>query len=331
MRLTQRDDSGVASLLVILCAILLVGAVGIAVDVSRVVAVTRSAQNSADAVALAMGKDCVGPRRSLSPAGYDRFIRTGPAIGHGQSQRLEAGGCGAGFITARASEPMDYTFAQVFGATDTVRSRPATVRWGELAAGIIFPFTFSNCAFPDTFTQGNVTTPGTLMMLYGNGVRTSCARDSSTVGQSSNSKGFVAGGCQLASVGGTPLTDANGNSFIGTNCESADMSFYVGKDVLLPVWGTTNGNPSQYTITTLVGFHVLGWSGNGSNRGGAMSGRCTASSPAGFTGDAAARGDSNNPCLYGYVTSFTSTEGGTTGAPCFASPLSSACFVYLDS
>ena len=44
---------------------------------------TRSAQNSADAVALAMAKDCVVPG-GLSPAGYDRFIRTGTAIGNGQ-------------------------------------------------------------------------------------------------------------------------------------------------------------------------------------------------------------------------------------------------------
>jgi hypothetical protein len=340
MRLTPRDDSGVATIFIILCSLILLGAVGIAVDVSRAVAVTRSAQNSADAVALAMGKDCVGPRRGLSPDGYDRFIRTEPTTGNGQSQTLAAGGCAAGFVTARATEAMDYTFSKVFGASNTTRSRSATAKWGELSAGIIFPFTFSNCAFPDSFTQGNSGTqgdgssPGTLMMLYGQTTRTSCPRDSNTTGQSSNSKGFVEGGCRMASVGGT-LHDANGNSFIGTNCDGANLDYFVGKDVLVPVWGSAvgAGGGSDYTITTLVGFHVLGWSGNGSNRGGAMSDRCTASGPAGysgFTGDPATVGDSNKPCLYGYVTSFTSTEGGTTGAPCFASPLSSACFVYLD-
>jgi hypothetical protein len=328
MRMTQRDDAGVATLFLILFMALLLGAVGIAIDVGRAVAVTRSAQNSADAVALAMGKDCVGPRRSLSPAGYDRFIRTGPAIGNGQSQTLAAGGCSSGFVTARATETMDYSFSKVFGATDTVRSRPATVRWGELASGVIFPFTFSNCAFPDTFTQGNAATPGTLMMLYGQTTRTSCPRDGDTTGQGANSKGFIAGGCQLTSVGGT-LHDANGNSFVGTNCDGPNLDYFVGKDVLLPVWGSAvgGGGGSDYTITTLVGFHVLGWSANGSEKGGAMSGRCTATG--GFTG--VVPGDSNKPCLYGYVTSFTSTSGGTTGAACFASPLSSACYVYLDS
>ena len=65
---------------------------------------------------------------------------------------------------------------------------------------------------------------------------------------------------------------------------------------------------SDYTITTLVGFHVLGWSGNGSNRGGAMS-RSLHGRTGGFTGDPATVGDDNKPCLYGYVTSFTSTDG----------------------
>jgi hypothetical protein len=328
MRLTHRDDAGVGTIFLVLMSILLLGAVGISVDVGRVVAVTRSAQNSADAVALAMGKDCVGPQRGLSPSGYDRFIRTGPAIGHGQSQRLVAGGCGAGFVTARATESMDYTIAKVFGASTTTRSRPATAKWGELASGVIFPFTFSNCAFPDTFTQGSATTPGTPMMLYGQTTRTTCPRDASTTGQSNNSKSFVDGGCQLTAVGGT-LSDANGNSFTGTNCDGANLDYYVGKDVLLPVWGSASGHSqgSDYVITTLVGFHVLGWSAQGSNWGGAMQNRCTATG--GFTGVVA--GNNTKPCLYGYVTSFTSTTGGTTGAPCFASPLSSACFVYLDS
>jgi hypothetical protein len=344
MRLNQREDSGVATIVVVIFAVLLLAAVGISVDVARAVAVTRSAQNSADAVALAMGKDCVGPLRQLStvptPAtAYNRFIRTTSAIGNGQSQSLVGGSCSAGYVTARATEDMDYTFSKVFGASSTTRSRPATARWGELASGVIFPFSFSNCAFPDNFTMGNSATqgsgssPGTLMMLYGQTTRTTCPRDNDTTGQSSNSKGFIDGGCRLVSVGGT-LHDANGNSFTGTNCDGANLDYFVGKDVLVPVWGSSvpQGGGSDYTITTLVGFHVLGWSGNGSNRGGMMSDRCTASGPAGYAGfQGVVAGDGNKPCLYGYVTSFTSTTGGTTGAPCFASPLSSACFVYLDS
>lgn len=330
MRLTQHDDAGVASIILILSMVLLLGVVGISVDVGRVVAVTRSAQNSADAVALAMGKDCV-VRGGLAAAGYNQYIRTVPAIGEGQTQSLSAGSCGSGSVTATASETMNYSIAKVLGMTNTDRSRSATATWGQLASGVIFPFTFSNCAFPDAFTAGTASTPGTLLMLYSFNVRPSCARDGDASGQSSNSKGFVLGGCQLTSIGGT-LTDANGNSIIGTNCDSSNLDFYVGKDVLLPVWGSAIGNPggAVYTITTLVGFHVLGWSSNGNNRGGAMSNRCTSSS--GFKGNPATLGDDTKPCLFGYVTSFTSTTGGTTGAPCSASAgsLQPACFVYLS-
>jgi Flp pilus assembly protein TadG len=329
MRLKSDDDSGVVSIVLVLSAVLLIGVAGISVDVGRAVAVTRSAQNGADAVALARAKDCV---RGVSSSGYNEYIRTGPAIGNGQSESLTGGSCGAGFVTVTVSETMDYTLSKVFGASDTVRSRSATARWGQLASGVIFPFTFSNCAFPDSFSSGNSSTPGTLLMLYAQGVRTTCPRDGSTEGQSANSKGFIFDGCQMTSIGET-LTDANGNSFVGTACDGTSLDYYVGKDVLLPVWGSATSDPggSVYTITTLVGFHVLGWSAQGNNRGGAMSDRCTASDPAGFKGDPTTLGDDTKPCLFGYVTSFTSTTGGTTGAPCLGSSdsLQPACFVYL--
>ena len=327
MRLNRRDDSGVATILLVLCSTFLLAVVAIAVDVGRAVAVARSAQNSADAVTLAMAKDCV-QRGGLS-AGYTSYIRTSSAIGNGQTANLTAGSCPAGFVTATAHETMNYSFAKVIGMTNTTVNRPATAKWSQLSAGVIFPFTFSACAFPDSFTTGNATTPGTALMLYGQVTRTSCGRDSNTTGQSSNSKGFVTDGCVLKSLNAT-IHDANGNSFTGTSCDSSNLDFYVGKDVLLPVWGSATGGGGgvDYTITNLVGFHVLGWSGNGSARGGAMTARCTAGS---FTGDPTTQGDSTKPCLYGYVTSFVSTAGGTTGASCTSGALRSACYVYLDN
>jgi Flp pilus assembly protein TadG len=313
----QRDDHGVGTIFIVLAMLALLVGVAFATDVGRYVVEARRAQNSADATVLALATDCVfagGPIADYSP--YRRA-----------DQSINPPVCGSGKATITVTTPITdgILLKQSVGEVD----RSATARFGELTSGVIFPFTFSACAFPDTFTQGNATTPGTYMMLYGQGVvRTSCPRDGDTTGQDANSKGFVAGGCQLTSVGGT-LTDAQGNSFIGTNCDSANIDDFVGKDVLLPVWGAAAGTPSDYTITNLVGFHVLGWSANGSNRGGDMSGRCKSTS--GFTGDPATVGDDSKPCLYGYVTSFTSAGGGTSGAPCFSNPLSSACFIGLDS
>jgi hypothetical protein len=331
-RSNRRDDAGLATILVVLCSAFLLAAMSIAVDIGRAVAVARSAQNSADAVTLAMAKDCV-ERGGLSGAGYDSYIRTTAAIGNGQTAGLTSGSCASGSVTATARETVDYTFARVIGMTNATLKRAATAKWSQLNAGVIFPFTFSACAFPDSFATGNATTPGTLLMLYGQGVRTNCTRDSSATGQSNNSKGFVTDGCVLRSIGQT-LHDANGNSFVGTSCDSSNLNYYVGRDVLLPVWGsaTGGGGGSDYSITNLVGFHVLGWSGNGgsNNWGGAMQNRCTAS-PTGFTGDPSTQGNNTKPCLYGYVTSFSSTAGGTTGGSCTTGALRSACYVYLDS
>ena len=337
MRLNRRDDSGVTTILVVFCSAVLLASVAIAVDVGRAVAVTRSAQNSADAVALAMAKDCV--LRGGIPAGReDDYIRATSAIGNGQNAKLTDGSCDDedSFVTATADETMDYSFAKIVGLTDTSLDRPATARWGQLSSGFIFPFTFSTCAFPDSFTAGDATTQGTKLMLYGNGVRDECDRDPDSAGQAGNSKGFVAGGCQMVSIDpedDNKLTDAQGNSFVGTNCDETNLNDYVGTDVLLPVWGATEGSPSEYTIQNLVGFRVLGCSGNGNgpqDKGGAMSKRCT-TSDIDFIPDIESAGDSTNPCLYGYVTSFTSTTGGTTGASCTSGALQSACLVYLDS
>ena len=219
MRLNRRDDSGVTTILVVFCATVLLAAVAIAVDVGRAVAVTRSAQNSADAVTLAMAKDCV-QRGVLSAGGYDSYIRTSSAIGNGQTASLTAGSCAAGSVTATAHETMNYSFAKVIGMTNTTLDRPATAKWSQLSSGVIFPFTFSACAFPDSFTPGDATTEGTKLMLYGQGRRTSCDRDPNTTGQSRQLQGIRRRRLPVrTSLDRTPCHDAKGNSFIGTNCD----------------------------------------------------------------------------------------------------------------
>ena len=334
MRLNQRDDSGVATIMLVCFTTFLLAVVAIAVDVGRAVAVTRSAQNSADAVTLAMAKDCVLRDGLWADEHYNSYIRTTSAIGNGQSAERTDGSCPEGFVTATADENMDYSFAKVIGMTDTTLDRPATAKWGQLSSGVIFPFTFSACAFPDSFTPGDATTEGTKLMLYGQVDRESCDRDGDTTGQSNNSKGFIEDGCVRTSLEDT-LHDANGNSFVGTACDFSNLDDYVGKDVLLPVWGsaTGGGGGSDYRITNLVGFRVLGWSANGSQMGGAIdTKRCTVGTgPTAFKGDPATFGDDSKPCLYGYVTSFVSTAGGTTGASCTTGALQSACYVYLDN
>jgi hypothetical protein len=316
-RLTQRDDQGVVAITVVCLMVVVLAVFAFAVDTGIAIAGTRSAQNSADAAALASALDCARGVAAPAPAPYLQEGQTAPTPP-----------CGTNSVTVEVTKTQDYTFGKIVGLDDYDVKRSATAKWGALNSGVIFPFTFSTCAFPDSITYGtaNPATAGTLMMLYGQGVRSSCARDGNTTGQASNSKGFVEDGCVMKTVGST-ITDAQGNNFGDTGCVSSNLTYYVGKDVLLPIWGSASGNPSDYHITSLAMFHVLGWSGNGANRGGAMQDRCTATG--GFKGDPLTQGDDTKPCLYGYLIKFISTTGGSTGASCNGSIIT-ACDVYLD-
>jgi hypothetical protein len=333
-RLTQRDDQGVIAITVVCLMLVMLAMFAFAVDTGIAIAGTRSAQNSADAAALAGALNCARGVAAPAPAPYLQEGQTAPTPP-----------CGSNSVTVDVSKTQDYTFGKIVGLDNYDVKRSATAKWGALNSGEIFPFTFSTCAFPDSITYGEQTPPtaGTLMMLYGQGVaRTSCPRDPDTTGQSNNSKGFVADGCQITSVGGY-LYDARGNSFEGTGCDGSDINWYLDpahperRDVLVPIWGAaTDGNwpvygrATRYTITSLAMFHILGWSGNGnsaSDRGGAMQSQCTATG--GFTGDPATLGNPQKPCLYGYLIKFVAATGGSTGAPCNG-PLITACNVYLD-
>ena len=319
MRRMNRDDAGITAVLVTVGMTTLLLIAALALDVGTTFFNRARAQNSADARALAAAINCASgkpidtaplPDLKTVPAGYD------------QELSLDVTSCdvpGLDSVTATVSQEQDFQF--IPGSVTVFRN--ATAKWGQLGAGVIFPFTFSLCAFPDSFTYGTSATQGTPMMLYGQTNRTSCARDSDTTGQHSSSKGFVADGCVMKSVGDT-ITDSRGNNFGGTGCASSDLDDYIGRDVLVPIWDTGDGaSATKYHVATLAFFHVLGWSGNGSDKGGAMSGRCKASN--GFTGTVA--GDGNKPCLYGYLIKLTA-PGPVLDAPC-GGALPSACAVKL--
>jgi hypothetical protein len=326
-RLTRRDDRGVIAITTVCVMLLMLATFAFAVDTGIAIAGTRSAQNSADAAALASALDCARGNPAPAPAGYLQEGQTAPTPP-----------CGTNSVTVDVSKTQDYTFGKIVGLDTYDVNRSATAKWGALNSGIIFPFTFSTCAFPDSFTYGTAAPPtaGTLMMLYGQGVaRTSCSRDGDTTGQASQSKGFVADGCVMKSVG-SYIYDARGNNFGGSGCVSNNLNDYVGKDVLVPIWGAaadvhhpTYGNTTQYTITSLAMFHVLGWSGNGNDRSSSMMDRCKAAPAPGFIGDPATLGNNQKPCLYGYLIKFVSTTGGSTDAPCNGTIIT-ACDVYLD-
>jgi Flp pilus assembly protein TadG len=309
-RLTHRGDDGLATIFFVLLMVVMVGAMALAIDGGVIFSNKQSDQNGADAAAMAIALSCANGQTCSASVGTP-YINPGGSSPSRTGQTLSSS-IGSSSVTATVSKVVDTTFGSAIGVTSGTTSRSATAKWQQLKTGTIFAFTFSTCAFPSSVGIGS----SNPIMLYANGVP-GCS------GQGANAKGFVSGGCQVVSIGNT-YSDANGNSFIGTNCSrGGSLDNYVGTDVLLPVWSSASG--TTYTLGAMVEFHLLGWSGNGNSRGGAMTDRCQAGS---FTGTVI--GDSNSPCAYGYVVRYGVVSGGTTGASCTDS-LPNACFVFLES
>jgi Flp pilus assembly protein TadG len=81
---TQRDDSGVATIFVVMAMTAMVVGAAFAIDVGGYVAAARSAQNSADATVLAVATDCAltgAPIADYSPYRKDGQTITTPACG----------------------------------------------------------------------------------------------------------------------------------------------------------------------------------------------------------------------------------------------------------
>ena len=130
----DRDDSGVATIFVVLAMTAIVVGAALAIDVGGYVAAVRSAQNSADATVLAIATDCAltgAPIDDYSPYRKDGQTITTPA-------------CGSGEATITVTKSVDgLLLAQSAG--DVTRS--ATARWGTLAEANTVPIVIADCEF----------------------------------------------------------------------------------------------------------------------------------------------------------------------------------------
>jgi Flp pilus assembly protein TadG len=313
--LTQRkhDDDGVMAITVTLLAVVLFAVAAFSVDIGSAVAITRSAQNSADAAALAIATDCsrTGTASSVTP-----YLTNG--------QTGSATGCGSGEVTATVSRTKDWTFGKLVGLGDYTKTRSATAKWGALGeAQGVFPITVAICGVQNAVQ-------GQLITLYSDDV-IGC-------GNGPGQFGFVQNGCGQGGVTldfNNNLTVAQGNSFQQkTGCTTAQFNtLFLNKTVLVPIWDQHVGN--QYHVVTFAQLTLTAWSANGN-----------ANSVVPFQDDGVhalpppnknpkecpvqnAHDDSSGSCIQGFIKGFT-TQTGTLnpGIPCFSNNI--ACFVYLD-
>ena len=131
---TDRDDRGGATVFIIVAITAVMIGAGFAIDVGQYVVTARSAQNTADATALAVATDCALTGAPI--ADYSPYRKPG--------QTINAPACGSGEATITATKDVDGLFLQQSaGAVD----RTATARWGTIATANVLPIVISDCEF----------------------------------------------------------------------------------------------------------------------------------------------------------------------------------------
>ena len=150
---SDRDDRGVATLFLILAITVIFVGAGLAIDVGQYVVNARSAQNSADATALAVATDCAltgAPIADYSPYRKDGQTITTPI-------------CGDGEASITVTKDVDGLFLP--NTTAGAVQRSATAIWGTLSGATTLPIVIAACEwakFPvDASTDITVHLPDT--------------------------------------------------------------------------------------------------------------------------------------------------------------------------
>jgi len=255
---------------------------GFAIDVGQYVVAARSAQNTADATALAVATDCA--LTGAPTADYAPYRKPGQAI--------SAPTCGSGETTITATKDVDGLFLQQSaGAVD----RDATARWGTIAGANVLPIVISDCEFSQSLLAGS---NDVTLYLDDPKPQSGC---SSLPGGFSQLDGD---GCAVAvTAGGDAPGQPGGALQKVVPCITNPGSPALPHTVLIPVYdaaaceaaGCKGRGP--YPILGFAAFQVTGYSFNGNNYAGSLGKQCP---------DDHARG---RYCIRGDFIEFTTTQG----------------------
>jgi hypothetical protein len=151
-RLTQRnDDRGASAVLFALCLVVLVGFVGLGVDVTASYAKDQEMQHAADAAALAVAQECA-KQETCAPANYTALAEeyaVGNAIdGVTPVHATPSSGSQPSSVRVVTESTRQNWFLPLFGLDETAVGAEATAIWGTPTGGIaVLPMIFSVCNF----------------------------------------------------------------------------------------------------------------------------------------------------------------------------------------
>lgn len=254
-----RRDEGVATVFVIIAmAAVFVGA-ALAIDVGRYVVEARSAQNSADATALAVATDCALEGTPI--ADYTPY--------HKDEQTISAPACGANQATITVTKQVDQTFLRrTVGDVD----RSATARWGTLGSAATLPIVIADCEFDPGLVDA---TADIILYLDDPKPQTGC---SSLPGGFSQLDGS---GCAVEiSAGGTAPGKPGGDLQKVVPCVTSPTGPALPHDVLIPIYDAAEcasagcKGKGPYPILGFAMLRVTGYSFNGNNFDGTLGKKC---------------------------------------------------------
>lgn len=261
-RLTKPDDSGIATILVVLMMPILVLFGALVFDGGRGILARRETQNAADAAALAKATDCA---LSVSGTKFTPYETNGAVLANTPI-------CGTGATTATMTKNITFFFRP--GGGNAYVTRSATARWDTIGTATTLPIAISSCEFTRALLNG---TTNIIIYLDDAKPQTGCA--SLPGGFSQLNPGATYCGVVITAgglVGGQPgAPDPRLDACI-TNPTAPRLPH----DILISMYsaaacqaaGCTGRGP--YTILGFAMFHVTGYSFTGNRYGGTLGNKC---------------------------------------------------------
>jgi Flp pilus assembly protein TadG len=281
---SSRDDSGAATIFVVMAMLSILIGAGFAIDVGQYVVSARSAQNTADATALAVATDCVNNGSPI--ADYSPYRKPG--------QTTNAPVCGANETTITTTKTVGGLFLKQT-AGDVNRS--ATAKWGSLSAAATLPIVISDCEFDEARLNGDID-----IIIYLDDTKPQSGCSSLPGGFS----GLDGDGCSVPISADGTAPGQPGVGVLGKVISDGCIT-PLPREVLFPMYDSVaceasgcKGN-GQYPIVGFATFRITGYSFNGVNYDGTLDKKC----PDGQ--------DRGRYCIQGDFIRFT-TSNGTSGS-----------------
>jgi Flp pilus assembly protein TadG len=264
-RLTEpeRDDHGVATIILICAmAVIFIGA-AFAIDVGRYVVEARSAQNSADATVLALATDCA---RTGSPiADYSPYRKAG--------QSINTPACGSGEATITVTTPVSdgLLLKQDAGSVD----RTATAAWGTLSQATTVRLIISDCEFSQALLDGST---DVTFYLDDTKPQSGCSSLPGGFSQLLDDGGDPCG--VTVTAAGTVDGEPGGDLQKQVACITNPTAPALPHDILIPMYDSAaceaadcNGH-GPYPVLGFAVLHVTGYSFNGLAYDGTLDKKC---------------------------------------------------------